>query len=155
MMCDDLTAVRMASTGRVAAWPAFPGVRLWGEALAKLGEHETPEPLVPGGKLYVPCAARSTPLTVRGVYLLTTTAAPARKDIEIVRLGQQEAHRTLFRNTMRLHYAAGMGCRHTHFRHIAALSKQVPLYRATRPSDQDGAGPEALAERIEEHCRAD
>lgn len=154
LMCDDLTAVRVASSGRVAAWPAFPGVRLWGEAVAKLGEHEAPESLVPGAKLYVPCMARSTPLTVRGVYLLTTTATPAREEVDIVRLDRRDACRILFRNTMRLHYAAGMGCRNIHFRHIVALSKQVPLYRATRPSDHDGAGPEAFAERIEAHWRA-
>ena len=154
LMSDDLTAVHVASNGRAEAWPAFPGVRLWGEAVARLGPHVTPEPLVRGGKLYVPCAAHRTSLPVRRIYLLATrdpAALPAPRDFDIERVPRPEAYRLLQKNIMRLNYAAGLGCRHTHFRHLAVLSKQVPLYRATRPGDRQGAGPEVFAARIEAH----
>ena len=157
LMADDLTAVRVASSGSVEAWPAFPGVRLWGEAVERLGSHQAPEPLVRGGKLYVPCMAHPTPLPIRAVYLLATsgsTAGPARRDFDIERVPSLEAYRLLHRNILRFNYAAGLGCRDAHFRHLLALSKQVPLYRATRPSDQRGASPDAFAERILAHLRA-
>lgn len=154
LMSDDLTAVRTAASGRAEAWPAFPGVRLWGEAVARLGTHEAAEPLVRGGKLYVPCAAHPTPLAIRAVYLLATSPTPTPKDLDIVRLPRREAYRTLHRNILRLNYAAGLGCRHTHFRHLLALSRRVPLYRASRPDRDDGGGPEAFAARIEAHARS-
>ena len=157
LMSDDLTAVHVASNGQAVAWPAFPGVRLWGEAVARLGPHMAPEPLVHGGKLYVPCATHPTSLPVRAIYLLTTkdpAAPPALRDFDIERVPRREAYRLLQKNIMRLNYAAGLGCRRTHFRHLVVLSKQASLYRATRPGDQQGAGPEAFAARIEAHLGA-
>lgn len=155
LLCDDLTAVGTASNGRVAAWPAFPGVRLWGEAVARLGPHQSPQLFGRAAKLYVPCAAHPTPLAVRAVYLLATSdtgarGGPAQAGFDIVRLSRAEAWRTLHDNILKLNYAAGLGCMRAHFGHLLALSG-LAVYGVTRHGSQAGAGAKALAERIETH----
>ena len=135
VITDDVMALDLSGTNGPVAFPAFPQLKLWPDAVTALGEDpealsalssrfEKRERLVTSG-----FAERPTPL--KRIYVLATGPAP-----EIEPLQPQEAMTELLRNF----YVGRFGKElmrpgeATYFLQCAEVARSVPVYRLKRPS---------------------
>ena len=148
MLADDVTGVELDAGGRPVALPAFPGTRLWTDALDALGwqGRKRKKLLEDEEKYLVPIERfRDAPLAVGAVCVLESQP---REGIEVETAPADDALRWLWRHTYRKRSLRGIGQRPVYLRTIGALAKRVPVVRMTRPAHPFRPG--ALAERIEE-----
>ena len=147
MLADDVTGVVLDADGRSVALPAFPGTRLWTDALDELGwqgrkrrkVHEEAE------KYLVPIERfRDAPLAVGAVCVLESQP---REGIEVETASADDTLRWLWRHTYRKRSLRGIGQRPVYLHTIGAMAKRVPVVRMTRPAHPFRPG--ALVERIE------
>jgi hypothetical protein len=136
---DDICPVRVYPGPGAVAFPGFPRLKLWAEALEALGlnpsdfpqlrseieKHELTtrdriaEPFVPLRRLYVLCETRDLERDPRGVETVEGAA----------RLGVLLAH------TYRFRYLNGFGRKPEHLRTCAAVLKSISVFRLWRPWD--------------------
>ena len=147
MLADDTAGVVLDSNGRPVVLPAFPRLKLWGDALDALAwrgrargkAHEEME------KYLVPVERfRNEPLAVRAVCILESRR---QEGIEVETAPIADAFRQLWRHTHRRRRLHGLGQQPAHFRTLTAMVERLPIMKVTRP-----AHPfllDALADRIE------
>lgn len=142
VVSDDCLALT-AEAGGILAWPAYPGVRLWEDAVATLGvtggrhgavAHYTSKrrlapdrrgPRFPAGPQ--PLARVYALVRPEGAAVATGTAPPRPE-----RLRGREALMELVRNTFRLDIGDGaMLARQLHF--LAGVAERVPVARLRLP----------------------
>ena len=147
MLADDVTGVVLDSGGRPTALSAFPCARLWADALDELGWQAPTRGRVREGleKYLAPVERfRATPLAVRAAYMLTPFPGSG---IEIEACAHSTAFEHLLKCTYRKRYMHGLGQRPAHFRAVAAMVGQVPVFRVKRPAHPLRIN--ALADEIE------
>jgi hypothetical protein len=135
VISDDECFLELDSDGYVQAWPGLGGIRLWEEARAALG-YDGPgvEPLMPGySKYVVPVspprnAAQCRPL--RRIYQLDR--AP---NTDVTRLRGGEAVEALMQNVYPPGLADRLGYQSDVLRVCAAIARDIPVYRFSRPRD--------------------
>ncbi len=134
VVADDLSVVRTRDDGVSALQPAYPELRLWADAAAKVGEAVDTLPKS-RAKLekYSLCFHErfdDRPLPVRRFYVLETGNTP---DFRIARLKGTEKMEVLSEHTFRKHFVNALGQTPAHFRHCAALASNAVFSRVTRP----------------------
>ena len=150
MLCDDVAGIAPQGGGRPLALPAYPCLRLWGDAVEALGWNGRPLGRVRKGmeKFLVPverfCKA---PVPVRAVFVLRFHG---RADLEIEPAAPALAFKCLLRRVYRRNYARGLGRAPEQFRAVAELARRAPVTLISRPvSAMRPAALEALASRVE------
>jgi hypothetical protein len=136
---DDICPVRVYPGPGAVAFPGFPRLKLWAEALNALGlepskfrkprseiekfeltaRDQIAEPFVPLRRLYVLCETRDQERDPRGI---EPVEGPARL-------------RALLANTYRFRYLRGFGQKPEHLRTCAAALKSISVLRLWRPWD--------------------
>ncbi len=147
MLADDVTGVLLDSGGRPTALSAFPAMRLWADALDELGwQHRTRGRVRKGLEKYLAPVERfrATPLAVCAAYMLTPSPGSG---IEIEACARSTAFEHLLKCTYRKRCMHGLGQRPAHFRAVAAMAGQVPVFRVKRPAHPMRIN--ALADEIE------
>lgn len=119
MLGDELAIVDLDERGEPIVRPTFPEIRLWPDAVEKLGESAREHPLAPG----------SAPL--RAIWWLSTRNAGEVESSEVEGAERFQALATLSYNT---HVAEALIDRSTFFRIAAAVTEYVPLRRLRRPA---------------------
>lgn len=132
---DDVSLIYAGDEGAPLLQPAFPELKLWADAAAKIGEDAQ---VLPRARTvlekYSLCFHEQfnwTPLPVRRLYILEATEA---EDLEIIRLQGMEKLEALSQNTYRLIFLAGMDQKRAHFQLCAALGGQAVISRVKRPA---------------------
>ena len=139
-----------SADSRFLALPAYPRLRLCADALDALGwRGEALGQTERSGKHSVPVRRfRASPLSICALFLLDSHN---RSGIEISTLRGGEAFEALRRCTWRNRLTRGLGRRRKQFRVVAAMARQAPVARVTRPAHPFRL--DALADRIEAHVR--
>ena len=135
---------------RILALPAYPRLRLCADMLDALGwRGEAIGQAGRSGKHPVPVRRfHAAPLPVCALFLL---GSHNRSGIEISTLRGVEAVKELRRCAWRNRLTKGLGRRRKQFRVVAALARQAPVVRVTRPAHL--LRFDDLADRIETHVR--
>ena len=150
-MSDDATAVEMDAAGQPRALAAFPYVRLWRDVLDTLGWRGRTRVQEGMEKYLIPIGSFSpAPLPVRAVFFLTQSH---RSDVTVESMSSPEAFAVLRKNTYRKTFLKGLGQQPQHFRTLAAMAKNVPVFRVTRPTHPFLL--DMLADRIDAHLRGE
>ncbi len=148
-LADDVTVVRAASAGPPRATPGYPNLRLWADALGRLGLTAENLRLARDGidKYLLPAGGAPDRLQpVRAAYAL---AAREAETLELQRLRPAKAFEILNRNIHRRRLVNAMGGWEANFRALGHFALSVPVTRVNRPTA--GISPNALGERIERH----
>lgn len=151
VLCDDVCVISFDEAGAPLAWPGLPRLKLWGDAIAALGQaRDGLDRAVDGlDKYHLPIAASAVarPVPLRRLYLLLRAEAGAAG--EIVRLRGQQAMAALMANTYRGLCLKPMGLTRRHFLQCAALASRIEVYAASRKWGYEVFAEEA--ERLTRH----
>lgn len=133
---DDICVVGMDKSGTPWVYSAYPQLKLWGDAIEKMGEDPgmfRPLQSFPE-KFAVPSLLFSRePLAIHKIFILS----PHDKDeIEITPISGINKYRALKNQTYRRRFLEGLGAPASHFDTVIALGQQVPLYRVRRPKNK-------------------
>ena len=153
LLADDVAGIVVDAGGRTTALPAFPSLRLWADAIERLAWWERTRGKVREALDKHVTAVASfgrSPLPVRAAFVL---GSHNRNGFEIEPQPDPAAFETFLTYTFRRRYVRGLGPRREHFRITAALARQVPLTRVTRPVHPFLL--EALADAVERRLQAD
>lgn len=152
MLADDFTAVAERG-GELCALPAYPGLRLWADMVAKLDWQARCRSRVNDHVekylVYAPATfhAESTPVTE---CLLLANATHG--ETAITTVSRRDALRALGANLYRKLFAVGDSARTASFRSVTTLAKQAPMCRAARAVY--GRAPADTAEAVDRHLQA-
>ena len=150
MLADDVVGVVSVADSRVLALPAYPRLRLCEDASDKLGWREREQGRQ--GRQSIECQVPercfyNSPLPICALYLLNSHN---RSDIEIEMVRGASAIGSLGLCAWRGRLVHGLA-RLEHFRCVAAMVRQSPVARVTRPVHPFRL--DALADCIEAHVR--
>ena len=116
--------------------PAYPELKLWAEAAAKIGKDtQTLARARTRLEKYSLCFHNqfdAAPLPLRCLYLLETTED---EDFEIIRLQGMEKMAVLTQNTYRRFFLNGMEQKLAHFQLCAVLGRHSKMVRVRRPKN--------------------
>ena len=127
LLADNVTGLVPAG-GRIAALPAYPRLRLWGDLVAQAARRQ---PTRDGLKKYW-CAAPCTtaqPRPVRAVILLQSHNQEA---VDVLRLPVRDAFKALWAHTAGKRLLDALGQRQRHYRAALALAREAPFVRVRR-----------------------
>lgn len=131
---DDICVVSTGSNGIPMAYPGYPRLKLWEDALEKIGMDAASYSRVRRvlDKFTVPVTDRFNhePLPIKKIYVL---APWNREDIEINELTGMEKFNVLKNHTYRFRFVEGLANQVSHFKTVGAVGRQIPLARVQRP----------------------
>jgi hypothetical protein len=131
LVADDITAVRVTDVGDPSAYPGYPQLKLWPDAVASLGEDpDTIPQLVPVAQKRarrVTTGFAIKPLPLRRIYVLGGGDSP-----EITPLRPQEALVQLIRHTYGRELLQAVESR-SHFLRCTRVVNKVPINSLNRP----------------------
>ena len=132
LVADDVAAVVLNGKAPTAL-PGFATLRLWKQTLDKMRMAHRAGARVRGTleKFWVPTPRScSEPLPLSAVFVLTPQSRP---DIRIESMPPGDAFAALAEHAHRPRVMDAMGQRPAHFRAAAAIARDVPVMRVTRP----------------------
>lgn len=149
VLADDVTAIAVDQAGVPLARPGLPAMRLWKDALQRLGSEDQVSRPVRAGleKYYLPAAIHSEQSQpICGIIRLSTKAEGS---VETCTLERAEALRWISHHVHRKHFLAGMKLQQFAFDLASALVRHAPIIEIRRP--QNGFSPSQMAELVLEH----
>jgi hypothetical protein len=132
VLADELCVLHVGP-GEVVLWPASGPLKLWADALEKLGiATEGLAPVRPALEKYaLPVSDLSRgPIPVIAVYVLATSN---QRELTLTTLTGVDKFRALTDHTFRLRFVSGMQLLGQHFQQVQALVNCVPAARVVRP----------------------
>ena len=131
-LADDVTAIQFDSDGNAWALPGLSRVKLWDDAIDKLGTISPGQQIRPGiNKYYAEVPFCKQPLRVSSLYEL----APIETGINNLQFDQIkgiERISTLLRNTYRPSYVPILEKQPQHMRQVKQLAPQLDMLRISR-----------------------
>ena len=132
VLCDDVCVVGVSPVGGWVAQPGLPRIKLWRDALDRLGRDAggLERVLDKREKYHLPLPADARgPCELRRLYVLSDAETDAP---EILRLGGPAAVEALLGNVYRKEYLRGLGRLREAFEQAVALVGQVAVFSAPR-----------------------
>ncbi len=136
LLADDVCAVALIDHIPHVI-PGFLQLKLWGDALKKLGKDESGLKNVlwaeDRNKFFLPVQqAHETPAPLKTVFSLKTHDADSPSVTRLTGMSKIDA---FIRNTYRLGFLHGLGGKREHFQLCAAVSAQTNVYQVERPAE--------------------
>ena len=152
MLCDDVTGIVPDEANGLAALPAYPCLRLWGDSVEALGWNGRTRGRVREGmeKFLAPVERfGNATLPVRSVFVLRYHGG---ESVEIEPVCPDLAFKHLLRRVYRKRFAHGLGKGAEQFLSLAELARRAPVASILKPSEALRPGAvEALATRVEDY----
>jgi hypothetical protein len=149
ILADDVTAIAVDEAGVPLAQPGLPAMRLWKDALQRLGlEDQASRPVRAGlEKYYLPAASHiEQPQPICGIVRLSTKAEGP---VETAGLESAAALSRISHHVHRKHFLAGMQLQRFAFERASALIRHAPMIEIKRP--HIGFQPAEMAALVLEH----
>jgi hypothetical protein len=136
ILADDICVITASDDGTLMAYPGYPQVKLWPDALRHLEIASAPlrrvHPLHdkrcwPAGEAWT-----AVPQPLRRVYILSPATT---ETCTITPLTSVDKIAALAQHTYRRQFLTGLGLREQHFVRLAAVARQVPVCRVERSPD--------------------
>ena len=140
LLSDDVCAVTAKNGADPHIIPGFPSLKLWADALKKLGEDKKGFNRVrldqDFEKYFVPFQnTGNSPVSVRSVFVLDTTNTDK---FEIVPLRGGDKIDPIINNTYRPRFLEGLGGKKEHFKQCAAVAARADVIRISRQRKESG-----------------
>ena len=131
LLTDDVLAISTTGTVTPTAFPAFPRMKLWPDAIAANGHQVAPLPYVTpeSEKRILPAdrfARSSAPLTQ--IYLLENGP-----EVRATRISEQAAFRDILPHVYAARFLGKDAGEAAHFKALQQIVMSVPVYRLERP----------------------
>lgn len=140
-LCDDVSAVDLSDPARPVVRPAFPRVKLLGDAmeLFALEPAAMQSNAAAGAKFHygVTATQQAEPTPIAALYEL---AAREGMEAGYTALGGSGAFLLLRRNVHRAAMGEALGCRAQIFHQLSVLARAIPISGLTRPNGLDLLG---------------
>ena len=138
VLTDDVAYVRVGAGEPIMAWPGISRLRLWESAMAGLhiSQADAEREFRGYNKYLLPAASPRNPEEPRALgalYQLAESPELTKPNIEPLR--GAEAFEVVLRNVYRRHLAEKIGKKTDVFASAAAVARQVPIFRLSRPLD--------------------
>lgn len=132
---DDLCVIGMQTGGRPQVYPAYPRLKLWGDALHKMGKkpgdyHQLPT--VPDKFAVQPHRFNGKPLPVDCIYLFSPQGTD---ETAILPITGMNRYQVLKQQLYRRRFLEGLGTTTDLFHLISSIATSAPIYRVHRPRD--------------------
>lgn len=131
---DDICVVSAGKDGTPVAYPGYPRLKLWEDALEKIGMNAASYSRVRQmlDKFTVPVTNRfnQKPLPIKKIYVLSPWN---REDIEMSELTGMEKFNVLKNHTYRFRFVEGLANQVSHFKTAGVVGRQIPIARVQRP----------------------
>jgi hypothetical protein len=135
LLCDDVCVLRFDASDTPMAYPGYPRLKLWQDALAQFEVDcaELQRDFFRADKFHLPVSDHFwiDPVPLRHVYFLrfaAESAKPAVEDIE----SAQGVH-LIRNNTYRFQYISGLGLTRSHFLDCVKVARHARLHYLDRP----------------------
>lgn len=135
LLTDDVLAIGDIASDPPTAYPAFPRMKLWPDAIAANGRRVAPLPCVtPESEKRVQPTERfaQTPAPFSRIYLLDDGPR-----IHATRISEQEAFRAILPHRYAARFLGENGEERARFHALRQIATSVPVYRLTRPRSLD------------------
>ncbi len=146
LLADDKVAV-IDHDGHPTLLPGYPTVRLWDDALDRMGVPLDGLPRLREGVdkyLYRAPAFHTSLAPARALFSLRLSQAPG---VEIRQMNSVDAFSAVYHGTYRARIVRAFGRRRAHFAQVSAFVGAVPVFRLERPRETDSVA--ALVDAIE------
>jgi hypothetical protein len=146
LLADDVTAIDVDADGKPVAMPGLASMRLWQDALQRLGAEAQTEARVREGleKFYLPASVANQ--NAQRVFAIVRLASKSEGALEIIDLEGAEKLRWLNHHVHRKHFLPGMGLQGFAFDSTSALARHAPMIEVKRPDR--GALPDVIAKAV-------
>jgi hypothetical protein len=146
ILADDVTALDFRSTDRVLARPGLPALRLWSDALIRLGKQEEAQQQVREDveKFYLPVTTSSD--SAHPVCAIVRLTSKGGGELDLRELDANDRLIWLNHHVHRKHFLPGMGLQKFAFDATIRLANEVPILEITRPDR--GVAPEEIARTV-------
>ena len=135
---DDAVVVTRDATGQLLAHPGFPQIRLWADAVTRLGQSlEGLRRVFPGADKYAlrPAGFRGcVPVPLAGLHVLGLCAGD---DVRLEQVEGRERFSVVREYTKNVQILEGLQMQVPHFRLAAETACRVPIVRMLRPRGRD------------------
>lgn len=135
LLTDDVLAIGNVDNDPPTAYPAFPRMKLWPDAIAANGRRVAPLPCVtPESEKRVQPTEQfaQTPAPLSRIYVLDDGPR-----IHASRMSEQEAFRAILPHRYAARFLGENGEEKAHFDALRQIATSVPVYRLTRPRALD------------------
>lgn len=152
LVTDDVSAVQRDEKGVFWVLPGYPQQKL-DEVSAEMTGVDTRglKRIFDRNKFAVPVREgfHTEPVRLAAVYEIVPASGEV---VSIEPLQGMERVAVMIANTYRIEFVHGLGLKLPHFQQCAAMAKQAPVFRLTRPAD--GASTELQAEAVVRHFKS-
>lgn len=135
-LADDATVILPDADGALWVQPGFPQVRLWKDAVRRLGLEADEQRRVRTGveKFAMPLAGADAPRRLDAIVILGMHNGD---DIRVSRVEGADAFTALRAQTRNLRVLEGLGQQHAHFAMLSRVAAAVPVWRVVRPRGRE------------------
>jgi hypothetical protein len=156
VIADDVCYQRMDDKGSVRIWPGIGRIRLWEEAMNALGcNGPGVEREIHGyNKYFIPVRPLRNPIESRPLHRVYQLHPALGGVPKVTRLHGAAAVEILMQNVYRLDLAERLGCKPHAFIVCAAMARDVPVFRFSRPLGFDALvqSTELLEDHLCDRC---
>lgn len=135
LLCDDVCVVRFDASDEPMAYPGYPRLKLWQDALAQLEIDcaQLQRDFFRADKFHLPVSDRFwiDPVPLRHVYFLRFAAEDSAPSVEDI--SPAYGVHLIRNNTYRFQYISGLGLTRSHFLDCVRLARQARLRYLNRP----------------------
>lgn len=146
LLADDVTAIGSDPQGRPLAMPGLPALRLWRDALKRLGKADDGYQQVREDvdKFYLPFAETCT--VAQPVQAIVRLTSKAEGPLDLTELSGADQAQWLAKHVHRKHFMPGMGLQRFAFEASVRIARYAPMLEVVRPDS--GIEPAVIARAV-------
>jgi hypothetical protein len=150
LLSDDVCAIRFTNENHAVLYPAYPQMKLWNDALSRLGEdpqnHRRVRQDLEKYGIRADEAFVKEPVQLKQLFILTTKNSEGHQHSEIKGIEKFTAIRN---NTYRFQFIEGLGLTKSHFQLTGKLAARTGIFRLVRSQSPQTKEPfEEFVRRI-------
>ncbi len=135
LLSDDVSVITMSEQGIPYVQPGYPQMKLWSDSIVKLGKepssYKTIRKRVEKHSVPIVDYYQKEPIQLRNIFIIVSSNLG---ELKIEPIKGIEKFNLLRSHTYRFNFVVGQQMQANHFNYITTLSKQVNVFRLTRPS---------------------
>lgn len=137
MLSDDVSVITLTDQGIPYVQPGYPQMKLWSDSISKLGKdpkkYKTIRKRVEKHCVPISENYQNQPVQLRTIFIIVSSNLG---ELKVEPIKGIEKFNLLRSHTYRFNFVVGQQMQSNHFNYITTLSKEVNVFRLTRPTDK-------------------
>lgn len=134
VLTDDVCAVKVDNNGIPYIMPGFPSLKLWKDALTKLGSETNGLSPVNSDtdkfRVDLETSFYDKPVILKKIFILETDEI---SDVKLAKLSGQSKLKSVIKNTYRYRFLKGQGIKPLHFQQCVCVANKTDIFNVERP----------------------